>query len=97
MHEANWEEVLGFKPTDSNLLLRGASAPAFAPKALDFVNGSLGLSMKLREVAIRADFIPDPFRPVPPGRIPVSSKWPIQQADFFDKLPDSLSREIKID
>ena len=73
-------------PRTVPIVLCGASAPAFAAKALDFVNQSLGLSIKLEEVATRAEFIPDPLRPVPPGRIPRNSQRIVQQADFLGEI-----------
>ena len=84
-------------PRTVPIVLCGASAPAFAAKALDFVNESLGLSMKLEEVATRVEFVPDPLRPVPPGRNPVNSQRAIQQADFLEKFRVPLARKIRID
>ena len=69
-------------PRTVPIVLCGASAPVFAAKALESVNKSLGLSMKLNEVAAQGEFIPDPLRPVPPGRIPVNLERAAQQADF---------------
>ncbi len=73
-------------PRTVPIVLCGASAPVFAAKALDFVNESLGLSLKLEEVVPPGEFIPDPLKPVPPGRTPQNPVRIRLQSDFLSGL-----------
>ncbi len=85
----------GKVPKTAPIVLCGASAPVFAAKALDFVNQSLGLSLNLEEESVRAEFVPDPLRAVPLGRIPRNAVRLAQQADFLGDLHLVPQREVR--
>ena len=76
----------GKVPKTAPIVLCGPSAPHFATKALEFVNRALGRSVTLAETSVGKEFIPDPLKPVPPGRRPQNSERARLQSNFWDEI-----------
>ena len=85
----------GKVPKTASIVLCGAAAPAFAAKALDFVNRSLGSTLELKEVPNPQDFTPDPLKPVPLGRIPRNTERVRQQSDFLGEMRIERMRQMQ--
>ena len=73
-------------PKTAPIVLCGASAPVFAAKALQFVNQSLSLSLRLEEVSMREHFIPNPQKCVPLGRNPKTLERARHQSELFETV-----------
>jgi hypothetical protein len=78
----------GAGPVQAPIVLCGKNAPEIVSRLVTYVSERVGVPIEFYDGPSRSrnNSIPDPLRPVSPGRIPIQLNRQLEQANFLDQI-----------